>query len=59
MEGGMRVIKYKSEEIIIKEVGFKEAKEKIMDEALKTKDADLIGAIGMILKVLEKRRNNG
>jgi len=55
----MRVIKYKSEEIIIKEVGFKEAKEKIMDEALKTKDADLIGAIGMILKVLEKRRNNG
>jgi len=43
--------------VIIKKMNFKEAKEKILEEAIKTEDVELIGALTIILKNLERKRN--
>lgn len=43
--------------VIIKKMSFKEAKEKILEEAIKTEDVELIGALTIILKNLERKRN--
>jgi len=43
--------------MIVKKMSFKEAKEKILDEAIKTEDVELIGALTLLLKTIERRNN--
>ena len=43
--------------MIIKKMSFKEAKERILDEAIKTEDVELIGALTLLLKTIERKRN--
>jgi len=43
--------------MIVKKISFKEAKEKILDEAIKTEDVKLIGALTLLLNTIERKRN--
>jgi len=43
--------------VIIKKMSFEEAKKKILDEAIKTEDVELIGAVSILLRTLERRRD--
>jgi hypothetical protein len=43
--------------MIVKKMSFKEAKERILDEAIKTEDVELIGALTLLLKTIERKRN--
>ncbi len=43
--------------VILKKMSFEEAKKIILDEAIKTENVEIIGAISMLLREIERRRD--